>query len=161
MTRSRQLSLVLHGAFFMLVAMSAGTPGFYIAIQKELQDPIRMYFRQAHSILIATGIWMIATGGILPLLKLTERGISILVYSLIVSGYTFLVALGVLGIAFKLKHPTQAPLWPQLMDKDYHHLGYVYIVLISVSGLTSFIAGVAIAYGAYKGKRLSPLDAIN
>ncbi len=160
MTRRRQLSLVLHGAFFMLVAMSAGTPGFYIAIHQELQNHIRVYFRQTHSILIATGIWMIATGGVLPLLKLTDRGISVLAYSLIVSGYTFLVALGVLGIAFILNPPTQANLWDQLMNAHYY-LGYVYIVLISVSGLASIIPGVAIVYGAYKAKRLSPLDAIH
>lgn len=166
MMRRRQLSLVFHGAFFMLVAMSTGTPGFYIAIHQNLEDPTRMYFRQTHSILIATGIWMIATGGVLPLLKLADRGLSVLVYSLIASGYTFLIALGVLGfgvlgIASILNPPTtQAPLWDQLTNAPCY-LGYVYIVLVSVSGLLSFIAIAAIVYGAYKAKRLSPLDAIH
>jgi hypothetical protein len=107
-----------------------------------------------------------SNGGVLPLLKLADRGISVLVYSLIASGYTFLVALGVLGIGVigiaSILNPTttQAPMWDQLMKADYY-LGYVYIVLISVSGLLSFIAVVAIVYGAYKAKRLSPLDAIH
>jgi ABC-type antimicrobial peptide transport system permease subunit len=68
---------------------------------------------------------------------------------------------GVLGIASILNPPTkQAPLWDQLTNAPYY-LGYVYIVLVSVSGLLSFIAIVAIVYGAYKAKRLSPLDAIH
>ncbi len=160
MTRRAQQRLVFHGALFMVVAMSAGTPGFYIAIHQEWTQYLRQYFRQAHSILISTGIWMIATGAALPSLELTERGIAALVWSLIVSGYTFLVALGVLGLAFLLKRPTLPKQWDQLMATPYH-LGWVYVTLISLSGAASFLAGAATVFGTYKALHRSPLDAIH
>jgi len=161
MTRRSGLLLFFHGALFLVISMSAGTPAFFIATHQLLNDPIRQYFRQSHAIFIATGIWMIATGAALPLLQLTERGISTLAWSLVISGYTFLVALAVLFVGFQLYPPSaNQKQWDSLMATPYH-LGWLYVGLVVLSGITSFFPALLIVWGTYKATRYSMLDMIH
>ncbi|MGO9450124.1 MAG: hypothetical protein ACLQDV_03600 [Candidatus Binataceae bacterium] len=160
MTRRGRSLLIFNGALLMLLAMSAGIPGFPLAIHKEWLNPVRQYFRQAHSILMVTGIWLLVTGLVLPSLELTDRWILTVTWSLILSGYSFLAALVVLAIGFMLNPPIYLIQWDQLVTTPYH-LGGVYTALVSVSGLTSFIGGLCIVMGSYKMIRRSTLDMIH
>jgi len=76
MQRRSQLRLILHGAIFMVVTMTVGVAQFWVALHYPFGEPVRQALRSWHSILMTTGIWMIATGAGLPLLELTSRGIS-------------------------------------------------------------------------------------
>ena len=151
MARHNQMRLVLHGGLFMVISMvAAGIPGFVAATHHLINDPIRQFFRQSHSIFMATGIWMIATAPVLSWLGLTARGIASLVWSLVISGYTFLVALIVLFIGFQLHAPSaNEEQWKTLMAMP-GHLGWIYIWLVALSGSASLVAGALIVRGAYK-----------
>jgi hypothetical protein len=161
MIRRSQLRLILHGALFMVISMTAGTPAFFIATHYAMNEPVRQFFRQSHSIFMVTGIWMIATGAALPLLELTERGIATLVWSLLVSGYTFLVALAVFFAALRIYPPNAKNTQWETLKATPYHLGWIYIGLVVVSGATSFLPGVLIVWGAWKAAKHSPLDAIH
>src|ERR1700688_1639335 len=101
MPRRSQLRLIFHGAIFMLVTMIVGFFEFFLlSLPHAFDEPVRQSLRQWHAILMTTGIWMIATGAGLPLLELTSRGISWLVWMLVISGYTFILSLIVLGLGF-------------------------------------------------------------
>lgn len=161
MSRRSQLRLIFHGALFMVISMTVEMPGLLIAFHHALNDPVRQYLRQAHVIVVATGIWMIATGAALPLLELTEKWIATLVWSLVVSGYTFLISLAVLFIGFRYDPPDPAKnQWDQTMAIPFP-LGWINIGLIGLSGLTSLIPGVLIVWGAWKAMRHSPVDQIH
>jgi len=161
MTRRSQLRLIYHGALFMVVSMLVQLPGLYVAFSKLLNDPLRQAMRSGHAILIATGIFMIASSMILPLLQLTSRGISWLVWSFVVSGYTFIDALAIAIPGFIL-HPPGANLttqWQQAMSLPYH-LGWLNVGLIGLSGGSSAVPGFLILFGAYKAMKYSVVDSI-
>jgi hypothetical protein len=139
--------------------MVAAYPGLPRAFLHFLNDPIRQYVRQAHAILMATGMFMIATSAALPLLELTDRGISWIVWSFVVSGYTFAGAFVALFAGFRLQHhPPDANLtqWCQTMAIPFP-LNWLNIVLVGVSGATSFFPGLLIMIGAYKASQNSVL----
>jgi hypothetical protein len=160
MTRRSQLRLIYHGALFMVVSMLVQLPGLYVAFSKSLNDPLRQTMRSGHAILMATGIFMIASSMILPLLQLTSRGISWLVWSFVVSGYTFIAALAIAIPGFILNPPD--PSWNQLdqaMSLPFP-LGWLNLGLIGLSGGSSAIPGFLILFGAYKAMRYSVVDSI-
>src|SRR5580700_3264559 len=99
MTPRSQLRLYFHGSLFIALAMSLATlPLYTITLRREFLDTYRQFVRQSHLILVLTGIWMLASGAMLPLLDLTQRSISITVWSLVSSGYTFLLAIALLAV---------------------------------------------------------------
>jgi hypothetical protein len=160
MTRPSQLRLIFHGSLFMLFTMTLGVPELYIAFNWHMDEPVRQALRQSHAIFMTTGIWMIATAAVLPLLEHTDRSFSIIVWSLVLSGYTFIAALAVLFVGFAFKPPVPGQTqWEQLVALPYH-LGYLNGGLVGLSGITSLIPGLFIFWGAYKAARHSPLDAI-
>src|SRR5271163_3895516 len=95
MTRRNQLRLIFHGGLIMVISMMVETPGLWYAFHHGTDDLVRLYLRQAHTVLMATGIWLIAAGMTLPLLELEEKGMSMLVWSLVISAYTFMLAVAV------------------------------------------------------------------
>src|ERR1700691_3578565 len=95
MTRRNQLRLIFHGALVLTLSMIVETPGLWYAFNHGTDDLVRFYLRQAHSVLMVTGIWMIASGMALPLLELTARGVTWLAWSLVFTAYTFAAAVGV------------------------------------------------------------------
>lgn len=161
MTRRGQLRLYFHGVIFLLVAMLIGGPGLIIAMNNGWLDQVRQFLRQSHLILMLTGIWMIASAA-LPLLDLTSRALSILVWSLISSGYTFLVSVAVFGLVFALgsvspvPYPTQ---WSQLTAAPYH-LRFFYMSFLSANGIASLVAALVFVRGARSALKQSLVDAI-
>ena len=156
MIRRSQIRLIFHGGVFVLIStMFAAYPGLPRAFFHFLNDPVRQYLRQGHAILLVTGIFMLAASMALPLLELTARGISWLVWSFVISGYTFIAALAVLFAGFA-HHPPDATLnqWHQTMAIPFP-LNWLNIVLVGVSGATSFLPGVLIVLGAYKASQHS------
>ena len=162
MTRRGQLRLIYYGALLMLISMSVEAPGMYYPLYSTAGDFIRQYLRTTHAVLMPTGIWMIATGAILPLLELTSRGVSWTVWSMVVSAYTFLLAMAVLIVGLwiypdALQYPTQ------IFQLDHLPvlLKWTNLGLLLVSGVTSLIAALVIVWGAVKSLRHSPIDDIH
>jgi hypothetical protein len=140
-----QLRLYLNGAVFILIAMLIGTyPGFRLATHNVSVDILRQEIRQSHLILVATGLWLIATGATLPTLEPGKRLISILVWALIVSGYTFLPAVAI-HTAIILLDANPDPAVPQwiILSRASYHLGAIYQVSIGISALASAVGGIA------------------
>jgi hypothetical protein len=162
MTRRNQMRLILHGAIFIVFStMVQAYPGLKLAFFHGLNDPLRQYFRQSHAILLATGMFMIATGGVLPLLELTEKWIATIAWSFVISGYTFVGAFIVLIVGLRLHPPDPSQnQWAQTMAIGFP-LNWINIVLVGVSGATSFLPAVFIVGGAYRAMRHTTLDDIH
>lgn len=162
MTRRGQLRLYFHGVLFLIVAMLIGGPGLTVAMNYGWLDQVRQFLRQSHLILMLTGIWLMASAPALPLLDLTSRALSILVWSLVVSGYTFLVSVIVFGLVFVLgpgspvPYPTQ---WSQLTAAPYH-LRFFYMLFLCVNGVASLAAALTLVQGARKALKQSLVDAV-
>jgi hypothetical protein len=160
MTRRSQLRLLYHGALFMVVSMLVQFPGLWVAFTKLSSDPVRQVMRSGHAILMATGIFMVASSSILPLLQLTSRGISWLVWSFVVSGYTFIGAISIAIPGFIHRPPDPSwNQWQQAMSLPFH-LGWLNVGLIGVSGGSSAIPGFLILFGAYRAMKYSVVDSI-
>jgi hypothetical protein len=144
MARRAALWLILHGAIVMLIGMFVGFPGFTVSREYPMTDNIRLFFRQSHLIPLATGIWMIAIAGVLPQLSLTDRSASALVWSLVISAYSLLVAQTVWGIALRIGSDiTQPP------------AEYPYAAALIVTAAGALIGTCVILYGAYSALRQS------
>jgi len=161
MTPRSQLRLYFHGSLFIALAMAFGTPGLWLTFNYTFLDGYRQFVRQSHVILVMTGIWMTAAGAILPMMSLSPRAISTIVWTLVSSGYLFIVAIILLGILLKVLGPQPATLsqW-QILSNAPYYLQYVYLTLLSVSGLTSFIPGVLLVAGARNGLRQYVQDSV-
>ena len=159
MIRRSQIRLIFHGGVFILIStMLAAYPGLPKAFHSFLNDPVRQYLRQAHMILMVTGIYMLAASMTLPLLELTARGVSWLVWSFVVSGYTFVGAFLTLFAGFRHHPPSQGlTQWQQTMAIGLP-LNWMNIVFVGVSGTTSFLPGVLIVLGAYRASQHSALN---
>jgi len=161
MTRRAQLRLFFHGAIFILAAMLIGGPGIYLAVNRGWSDDYRQLLRQSHTILISSGLWLIATGAAVPSLILSDGWVSALVWLLVLSGYTFMVAIVVLAAALQLGPPllASASQLSKLHAAPYH-LGLVYLMILGVSALASLVAGIAMIGGARKALRQVSLTEI-
>jgi hypothetical protein len=163
MTRRNQLRLIFHGALVLTLSMVVEMPGLCYAFHHGTDDLVRFYLRQAHAVLMATGIWMIATGMALPLLELTSRGISWLAWSLVLTAYTFAGAVGIFIAELARLHLVSQTYRTQM--EQLHQLPayarWTNLLLLGASGATSFIAGLLIAGGAFMALRHSPIDDIH
>jgi hypothetical protein len=163
MARRSQLRLFFHGTIFILASMMVGLPGFILAVDKELADYTRQFVRQSHAILMSSGIWLVASGGVLPLLDLTQRSMSQLVWFLIAGGYLFLASIPVLAIALPLKPPppwsVNVAQWDQLKGVPYH-LGIVFMALLGISSLSFLFGAIVTLLGAGKALRQSIADSV-
>jgi hypothetical protein len=162
MTPRSQLRLYFHGSLFIALAMGLATlPLYTITLRREFLDTYRQFVRQSHLILVLTGIWMLASGAMLPLLDLTQRSISITVWSLVSSGYTFLLAIALLAVVlFEVQQSSNPPLMDIIGQAPYY-LGYIYLTVLTISGILSFVPGVIIVSGAHKALRQHIQDAIH
>jgi hypothetical protein len=163
MTRRNQLRLIFHGALVLTLSMVVETPGLFYAFSHGTDDLVRFYLRQAHSVLMATGIWMIATGMALPLLELTERGISWLAWSLVFTAYTFALAIGVF-IAELIRQPLipqQYPTQISQLETMPWYVQWLNLLCLAATGITSLLAALLIVRGALMATRHSPTDDIH
>lgn len=139
MTRRGRLQLVFHGAIFLLIGMLSGIPGFFAANNETLLAEGRLFWRQAHLIPVVTGAWMIGSGAALPHLRLSDFRVSLLVWSLIVSQYAFVVAMAAWGVALfylKVHVMDSAMMWPYLMP-------------LGITGAGAFIGDILMIVGAH------------
>jgi hypothetical protein len=150
MTRRGQTYLVLHGAIFLFAAMVIGIPEFRIALSKAWDDIYRQFWRQSHAVLVITGVWLIAGGAVLPLLDLSARGVNVVVWSLIISGYTFLASIAIQGSRLHFGLPPYQGPW-----------FYPYAAVLAFSSLLALIADVMIIWGAFKALRQSKLRTVH
>ena len=86
------LQLVFHGAIILLIGLLSGIP-YGSAITNEKGEELIRAWRVAHSGLAMGGTTMIAFAGVINLLDMTAIALSILVWSSVISGYGFCVAL--------------------------------------------------------------------
>jgi hypothetical protein len=93
-----RLQVLLNGVVVLLVGFLCGVP-YSQAILNEWGESAIRGWRTAHLGLVVGGIWLIATAGVLDLVRLGPTAISTLVALLIASGYGFSVALVVAAMS--------------------------------------------------------------
>ncbi len=86
------IQLTLHGAIVLLIGLLTGIPYGHAINAKQDENTVRGW-RVAHSGLAMGGTTMIAFASVLSYLKLDPIFNFILVYSLVISGYGFSIAL--------------------------------------------------------------------
>lgn len=83
-----QRRLVLHGAIILLVGLLSG----YAAVFEEVSRSGRRTWVAAHSAFLLTGVWLIATAAVLPLLELPPRERKALLLAITGGAYSFMTA---------------------------------------------------------------------
>ena len=148
MARRGTLRLIFHGTIFLAIGMLVGFPGFLYGPPKSIDDEFRLFFRQSHLIPIATGIWLIASGAVLPNLNLKNGSASLLVWSLIVSSYSLLLAQAAWFTALQLG-------WTEKAGKPVIHtpLAPLYIGALVVVAVGAVIGNTVMLLGAYSALR--------
>ena len=131
----------------MLVGMLVGIPGLAFT-SLSINDEFRLFYRQTHLIPIAQGAWMIASGAVLPSLALSDVLASALVWSMIVSGYSLLVAQSAWGTALALG-------WTMSAGSGVEHspLAPLYLGALVATGLTALAGIILIMVGAFSALR--------
>jgi hypothetical protein len=109
-----------------------------------MDDEVRLFYRQSHLIPLATGIWMIAIAGGLPQLSLTDRSASALVWSLVISAYSLVLAQAIWGTALLIGSSVQQP-----------PAQYLYAGALIVTAVGALIGTYLIVSGAYSALRQS------
>jgi hypothetical protein len=97
MVNRDQARLILHGAVVLMAGLLSGLPTVIEAMHES-----ERFWHTAHEALIMMGIWMLAESSVLPALVLERREAAGLVWSLLLMGYGFTVALvlgGVIGVS--------------------------------------------------------------
>src|SRR3954469_10321676 len=82
-----QRRLVLHGAIILLSGLLCG----YLAVAEEVGGSGRAW-QAGHAALLLTGVWLMATAAVLPLLELPRRERTALLLSLTGGAYSFMTA---------------------------------------------------------------------
>ena len=86
------LQLLFHGAIVMLIGLLSGIP-YGLAINQNKDESIVRAWRVAHSGLTMGGTTIIAVAAAINMLDINAIALSILVWSSIISGYGFCIAL--------------------------------------------------------------------
>jgi hypothetical protein len=147
MPRRGHLMLFLHGSILLVLSMILGLPPFSL-FSESMSPEKHLFWRQAHVILIATGVWMVAVGSAMPHLALTDRRERLLTWSMIISGYSFALSLPIQGTA----------IYHGCSSKDLVHCsGYnLYVAVLSINGGLALLAAFIVIIGAF-----SLLEGIN
>ena len=82
--------LIFNGAVVLLAGLLSGFPLWYAIIRKMNPEKIHAW-RVSHSVLITDGLMILIIGIIIPHLIFSDMAAWILVWSLIISGYSFVV----------------------------------------------------------------------
>lgn len=96
-----QRQVLLHGLIVLLVGLLCGVP-YGRAITHGWGEEAVRGWRLAHFSLTVGGIWLMVVAAVSHLLILGARGIKTLVYSAVISGYAFTVAL-IVGATFGVR----------------------------------------------------------
>ena len=90
--RRAQLQIFFHGLIVVLVGILCGVPYGQAITHGWGEEAVRGW-RLAHFSLVFGGIWLLVVAAVSHLLVLSSRGITILVCSVVTSGYAFTLAL--------------------------------------------------------------------
>ena len=86
------LQLLFHGAIVMLIGLLSGIP-YGLAITRKKDESVIRAWRVAHSGLAMGGTTMIAVAATITMLDINAIALFILVWSSVISGYGFCIAL--------------------------------------------------------------------
>ena len=128
MKQRLQLELVFHGSIILLIGMLLGIP-YAGAIVHGWGDEAVRAWRVAHVGESAAGLSLIAVGGIVALLALEDGAMSVLVWSLIASGYAFTVGLPLAAISGQRGLEAGGPL-----------ANWIVVAAYAVAALGAFVA---------------------
>lgn len=132
-----QTQMLFHGAVVLFVGLLCGLP-FGAGVARGWGDESVRSWRVAHSGVAGIGVMLIAIGAALQHMVLGERGVLLLVWSLLVSAYAFTLAM-VLGSIAGVRglRPSGPPL-------------NVAVFVGNMVGVAGSLFGVALAvYGMY------------
>lgn len=90
--------IVVHGTIVLLLGLISGIPYWYVIIKRKADESIRAW-RVAHTTLTICGLIMLVIG-LLSALLIDVELIRLVLWSLVVSGYSFAFAL-IVGAAAK------------------------------------------------------------
>ena len=88
MSEPLQMQILLHGAIVLFVGLLCGIP-FGVAARNTSSDDATRGWRVAHSGGVTVGLMLLAVGAVLHRLLLGDRATAVLVWSLVVSAYSF------------------------------------------------------------------------
>lgn len=135
-----QAFLTFHGAVILLLGLLAGLP----AVSEELAGSQPTIWRASHGALLLAGVWLIATGAVLPVLRLPAGQGKALRLSLTAAGYAFTTAVLIqasTGVRALTPHGT----WSSWVA----YLGNLATV---ACGMLAAILTIAGAWGATRGR---------
>lgn len=92
MTGTLARFLYLHGSIVLMAGLLCGFPYWILTVQGRTGNPLRSW-RVAHTTLIPAGMMMLVVGLLLPAVSLPGELITVLAWSLVISGYSFIWAL--------------------------------------------------------------------
>ncbi len=84
--------LLISGSVVLLAGLLSGIPMGFAIIRQKGEQKVRAW-RVAHSTLIMDGLLMIVVGLAVPVLSLEEGNLGLMVWALVISGYSFVLAL--------------------------------------------------------------------
>ncbi len=90
MSERAQVHILLHGGILLFLGFLCGFP-LYLAMTENWGDAPVHEWRVAHAGLLAGGVLLIATGAALRHFLLSGRNTSILVWSLVLANYGFIL----------------------------------------------------------------------
>lgn len=88
MPRNERSLVIVHGAALLLIGLLLGVA----AVAEELARSQPTTWRAAHDALLLAGVWLLATGAVLPQLVLPPHQERALCWSLLVTAYAFATA---------------------------------------------------------------------
>jgi hypothetical protein len=131
--------LVLHGAVIVLAGLLCG----YAAVMEEVSRSGRAW-QAAHAALLLTGVWLMATAAVLPLLELASRERKALLLSLTGGAYSFMAAVLI-----------QAATGVRAISPDVPGVARVAFAANLLAVLGTILAASLTVVGAWNGLRAS------
>ena len=132
--------LILHGSIVMFVGLIVG-----LLEAVGLLNEAYRGFRTAYLTLTSTGIWILAIAAVFPSLFLPRREASVLVWSLLATGYGVIIATPIEAITgIRAVHPG-GPIT--------HVVAFIVNVIILLGASLAILLTLSGARAALKGKR--------
>ena len=106
MSNADRLRIVFHGGVILLIALACGIPSVL-----EVSAGTGRMWQAAHSALLILGVLLLAAAAVLPLLVLPRREATALIWSLLLTAYSFATVAIVQAVLGRHVHgPSAAPL---------------------------------------------------
>jgi cytochrome c oxidase assembly factor CtaG len=138
-----QHRLVLHGAIILLVGFLSG----YVAVFEEVSRSGHAW-QAGHAALLLTGVWLMATAAVLPLLELPRREAKALLVSLTGGAYSFMAAVLI-----------QAATGVRAISPDVRGISLVAFAANLLAVLGTTLAASLTILGAWNGLRAARREA--